>query len=226
MLDQRSTTIAMVTLAGLLALGGATGCSRSFIGLSSSSYAPKFQAAEFSDYRGKEVYMPGFANRAENTSVFYYYSTDGNRRYGGPLLASYFWYCFKSAFTHIGVKVYDGGAPASVPKLDVEFPSLTDAEFQFTVSLEGQGVPPFRKTYKVAAPPPQSDDLSYLAERAYAMNDLAFTTIAWDPEFRAAFMRAQPRAAQAQPAAVTAPSAPSAQPSALPPPPPPPPTGW
>jgi hypothetical protein len=212
-MNRRQAWVAMGLLAGVVLAGGTAGCGRSYVRLDSANYIPKFPPADFADYQNKSVYMPSFANRADNTTIFYYYGADGSRTYGGPVLASYFWYCFKNAFSHIGVRVYDRGAPQSVPKLEVEFPALSEVEYQFTVNLDSPGHKPFRKTYKVPAPPPASDDSTYLAERAYTMNDLAFTNIIYDPEFRAAFMEAQGPAAAPHPTA-----APSAVPPAPEPP--------
>lgn len=226
-MNRRQSWTALGLLAATMVAASGSGCGRSFVRLDSASYIPRFPPADFADYQNKSVYMPSFANRADNTTIFYYYGAEGSRSYGGPVLASYFWYCFKNAFTHIGVRVLERGAPQSVPKLEIEFPALSELEYQFTVTLDAPGRKPFRKSYKVPAPPPASDDATYLAERAYTMNDLAFTTIIYDPEFRSAFMQAQPPATPAPPAVPsTAPPAPDPTPPSPPTPPGSAPTTW
>ena len=110
--------LAVVWLVGLLACCAAWGCGQR-IYLSSSEYVSGIHAGDFSAYRGKSLLMPSFTNRAENTSIFYWYGADG-RRYGGPLLTSFFWYVFKEDFNHIGVTVFDKGAPAGSATLEVQ----------------------------------------------------------------------------------------------------------
>jgi len=52
--------------------------------------------------------MDAFTNSAGNTKSWAYYSPDKNLTYeASAQLESYFWYCFKKAFQHIGVNVLD-----------------------------------------------------------------------------------------------------------------------
>jgi hypothetical protein len=189
--------LAVVSMVSLLACVGATGCGQR-IYLSSSEYVPGIHAGDFSPFRGKSVLMPSFSNRAENTSIFYWYGAEG-RRYGGPVLTSFFWYVFKEDFNHIGVNVFDKGAPAGSPQLDVELVSLTESSFDLAVRLtpvQGQAL---RKNFHIAGPPVTGDDDYALKWRAYHMVDLAFASIIDDAEFRAAFVGVPPPAPQPAP---------------------------
>jgi hypothetical protein len=178
----------LVLLAGLLCLAVASGC-QTTIGLSSDRFVPQFDPAPLANYRGQAIVLRTFQNVDDNTSFYQYPGED--RRYGGPVLTSYFWYCFKSAFTRLGVNVFEEGqGPAGAPMMDVKLVRIAEAGFTVNVVVTGQpGQPPMQKSYSVAGPPITNPETSALEQRAYKMMSEVFWAVVSDPEFQAVVVR-------------------------------------
>jgi hypothetical protein len=172
-------------LAAFLFAGATSGCSR-VIGLNPDRYLPQFDPAPLANYRGAALVMRGFENADDNTTIFYY-PRSGPRMYGGPVLTSYFWYCFRTAFESLGVRVFDNGyAAADLPIMELRMIRLDENGYTVDVRVVAAGLQPvLHKRYSVAGPPLASLDLQALEARAYQMTTAVFLSIVNDPEFQA-----------------------------------------
>ena len=176
-----------------------TACSTSqYVYVQQDKYTPGFSARDFSDYKGKAIILNSFTNRAENTSIFYYYSDNENVKYeGSPTLHSYLWYCFKKAFIHIGVFVEEPKGPifseTIVPEgmkmMELEFNSFTDTELSCNINLFKEKKLIYQKNFAVSVPLIANRNSVYLEKNAYMMMDKVFTTIISDKGFREAFIK-------------------------------------
>jgi hypothetical protein len=185
---KRKPVTALLLLACLLTLA-ASGCKGAGvkIDLKQASYAPGFDTAGLAAYQGKSVFISDIANNAPNTSIWNYYSTTSTVYYEAmPTLHGYIWDCFVKAFERIGVKV--AADAANAPDLSLAFTSISAQEMVFDVVLSRTGEAPFRKQYKVAAPPARGVDPAALENRGYGQVDEAFFSIVSDPDFRRAFL--------------------------------------
>ena len=166
--------------------GATPGCS-TYVPLSEGRYLPQFDPAPLSDYRGRAILMRGFENIDDNTTIFMY-PRSGPRRYGGPALTSYFWYCFRSAFTRLGVRVFEEGQfmPSNIPVMDVRLVRIDEDSFTVDVSLlGGAGELPIQKRLTVPGPPLTLLHRDELEARAYRMMTSLFWAIVTDPQFHA-----------------------------------------
>jgi len=168
---------------GAVLLGG---CGGPTVYLNSDHFKPQFDASSLSSYRGKAIALRGFENADNNTTIFMY-PRSGPRRYGGPVLASYFWYCFRSGFEHLGLRVFDEmQAPANTPIVDVKLVRLEENSYTVAVhALGGAGQAPLEKPYTVNAPPVTSEEPADLEAHAYQMTSDLILQIAMDPQFQA-----------------------------------------
>ncbi len=164
-------------------------CSSSLVKvpLSASKYKSNIFKSEFSQYEGTQIYLEYIDNKAENTSIFYYYSPDGKIQYGDEALTSYFWYCFRSGLEDIGMGVYEDPPSDEVPSLNLTFFSLTDREFKFTIVLRKSGFLLLKKQYIVEMEESATMDKIILENKAYQLIDLTLQKILSDEEFQKAF---------------------------------------
>jgi hypothetical protein len=161
-----------------------SGCGTT-VGLSSDRYTPLFDAAPLAKYSGKTIVLRTFENVDDNTSFFLYQGA--GRRYGGPVLASYFWYCFKKSFAKLGVNVLEDGQPAlGVTTMGMSLKHINEAGFTVSVIASGAtGQPPLQKDYSIVGPPiTNPNDVPGLENRAYAMMSTLFANIVSDPQFQ------------------------------------------
>jgi hypothetical protein len=169
----------------LLALGLlASGCATT-IGLTSDRYTPLFDTASLANYNGKTVVLRSFENLDNDTSFFLY--RGAGRQYGGPVLTSYFWYCFKNSFAKLGVNVLDDGQaqPAGTPSVGVKLKHINENGFTVSVVAAGASGQPMEKDYSIVGPViTDPKDTAGLESRAYAMMSALFTNIVSDPQFQ------------------------------------------
>ena len=184
--SRKTSTVSLAAIAVTLSCL-ASGCGPS-IQLSSDRYFPLFDPAPLADYRGRAIVMRSFENVDEQTT-FYTYRGSG-QRYGGPVLSSYFWYCFRSAFERLGVEVLEeGGSSAAVPVMGMRLVRINDASFTADVMLAAPDGRALQKRYTVAGPPVASRAAPDLEQRAYQMVSSLFWAVAASPEFRAIVTR-------------------------------------
>jgi hypothetical protein len=203
-------SIILICILGFFLAGCATVGSTK-ITMNYDKYSPSFRAGDYSYMKGKKVILSTFSNQAQNTKAWSYSSVDNKYMYeGNATLESYYSYCFKKAFRHIGVKVVDyqyddrdyhyhhhywwgypgpGSyrAPKGVPEFQFVLTSLTDQEFKFKVLLFRNGETKLDKSYTVTMPPAGTDKITDLERRSYRLVDLAFTAIMKDGDFRRVF---------------------------------------
>lgn len=162
------------------------GCGGPTVYLNSDHFKPQFDAGSLSSYRGKAILLRGFENADNNTTIFMY-PRSGPRRYGGPVLTSYFWYCFRTGFEHLGIRVFEETqAPPNLPIVDVKLVRLEENGYTVTVHvLGGAGQMPLEKQYTVNAPPVTSEQPGDLEAHAYRMTSDLILQIATDPQFQA-----------------------------------------
>ncbi|HOO71271.1 MAG TPA: hypothetical protein PK926_05875 [Spirochaetota bacterium] len=176
----------------------AAGCLSSNVKLRQDTYIPSFNAEEFSEYKGKSIYLPSFVNRAENTTVWYYYSLDKKRKYLMNNLEQFFWNCFQDAFLHVGIFVYESGYPGQgvsvedrlkegLKEFRLQFSSMTDTEYRFIVTLCDRGSIVFQRKFIIPMDLPEIEDNAALEQRAFKMIDKSIRTILKDPDFKEAF---------------------------------------
>jgi len=168
-----------------------TGCSNVlvYIPLDAARYQSSISKSGFSEYDGTQIYLEYIDNKADNTSIFYYFSPDGKIQYGEAALTSYFWYCYRDALEAIGMRVYEESPPQGVPYLNLTFFSLTDCEFKFTIVLHNNGSSQLKKQYIVKMEKPTTRNKAILEQKAYQLIDLTLKTILSDEEFQRAFLK-------------------------------------
>lgn len=162
----------------------ASGCATT-IGLTSDRYTPLFDTAPLTQYNGKSIVLRSFENLDNNTSFFLYRGP--GRQYGGPVLTSYFWYCFKNSFAKLGVNVLDDGQaqPAGTPSVGVKLKRINEDGFTVSVVAAGASGQPVEKDYSIVGPAiTDPKDTAGLESRAYAMMSALFTNIVSDPQFQ------------------------------------------
>lgn len=166
----------------------ASGCATT-VGLTSDRYSPQLDAASLPGYSGKAIVIRGFENVDDNTTIFL--SPGQGRQYGGPVLTSYFWYCFKAAFTKLGVNVYEEGqGPAGAPAMEMKLAQINEAGFAVDVTVTGApGQPPLQKRYAITGPPITDQQTPALEKRAYQMMTALFWAIVSDPQFQSVALR-------------------------------------
>jgi hypothetical protein len=108
-------------------------------------------------------------------------------RYGGPVLTSYFWHCFRTAFERLGVRVFEEGqTPYLLPVMELALVHLGDDGFVADVRVDGPGTTlGLRKRYAINGPPLASNETAYLERRAYYMLSQLFWAIMADPQVMA-----------------------------------------
>ncbi len=174
--------LALVAAVALLVT--TAGCA-STIGLSSDRYTPTFDTAPLAKYSGRVILLRTFENVDNDTSFFLYRGP--GRQYGGPVLTSYFWYCFKNSFAKLGVTVLDDGQaqPAGTPSVGAKLKHINEAGFTVSVTASGASGQPLEKDYSIAGPPiTNPKDFAALESRAYAMMSALFASIVSDPQFQ------------------------------------------
>lgn len=176
-----------ISLATLVLLVSLSGCRRgTHVYVMQDKYTPQLHE-NLNVYKGTTVFLSDFTNRADNTSMFYYYSPDNGVTYeGAPSLQSYLWYCFQKAMTNLGMTVQsvDENPPAEVPEVQMTFTSLTDQEFKFEVTVLKGKQEVYKNSYAIAAPPSKDKRPVALEERAYRMVDAAISTVLFDQKFQ------------------------------------------
>jgi hypothetical protein len=207
--------IILFCIVGLF-LAGCGGAAGSKILMKQGKYTPQFRSGDYSRYKGKKLVMAGFTNQAGNTKAWSYNSADNKYMYEGDAqLESYYLYCFKKAFKHIGVNMVDyqyddryrddgyyhhhhgywwgapgpGNyrAPKGVPEFGLTLTSLTDQEFSFKVYLYKNGETKLEKDFTVKMSAAGTENVADLEKRSYRLVDLAFTTIMKDKDFQRVF---------------------------------------
>ena len=165
------------------------GC-RAAVKVSLNNYNPVF-TDEYSDYKGKPVYLMNFDNQANDTSIWYYYSLDKKFSYSiDDTLQNYFWYAFQNAFKKAGMGVSNADNPdLAAPAMWITLLSITDVSYQVRLTVEKREVTVFTEKYAVQEPPLAEKDrnLAALEQRAYAMTNRLIETIMKDSSFRKIF---------------------------------------
>jgi hypothetical protein len=186
----RGQSAIIITCAGIL-IFLIVGCTGSAIRLKSDRYMPLFSASEYGEYKGKQIYLYNIANHAGNSKIFYYRSETGRDPYESipSPLDAYFWVCFKKAFEHGGLEVWEKAAPAGVPSIQIVFDSISDRKFTFEVTLKKESERLFQKVFLVAKSQPPSQDPVQLEQGAYRMLDESVTAILKDSDFKKAFLK-------------------------------------
>jgi hypothetical protein len=153
------------------------------VDLSSQKYTPKFQTDKYSALKNKNMFLSSMTNNAKDTTVFYYFSPDFKIRYGKEALSSYFWYCFAKAFNRVGIVTYKDTAPSDIPEFTFEFDYLTDQKINCQVTVLKRYNVAYQRKFEIIMPAPESQEISYLEDRAYKMIDNIVTNILDDQNF-------------------------------------------
>ncbi len=197
-MKKRGKSFSIVFACGML-MSLLTSCASStYVYVQQDKYKPQFSAQDFRDYKGKSIVLNSFTNRAQNTSLFYYYSKDKKVCYeGSPSIQSYIWYCFKKAFMHVGVFVQgpQGGpfsatiVPEGMKLVEFELISLTDTNLEFNINLFKEIRMIYQKSFTITMPQSADQTPLSLENNAYKMMDEAFTAVLSDSGFKASFLK-------------------------------------
>jgi hypothetical protein len=163
------------------------GCAPTIV-LSSDAYRPNVDL-DMIAFRDKPIYLEGFSNNAQNTSIFYYYSEKQSVRYGGPSIQSYLWYCFEKALRKKEMRVYSEDNPPykEIPRFGLTFTSWTDEKFIARVKLVKEGKEVFSKIFTVNFTGLKGGSDHLLKQAAYHSIDRIICSIFGDAQFQEAF---------------------------------------
>jgi len=170
---------------------GATimGCAGVGVNVPLNNYKPMF-TDDYSVYKGKRVYLMNFDNQANDTTMWAYSSPDKKFSYSdNNLLQSYYWYAFENAFAKLGMLVSKIDNPdVTAPAMWVTLLSITDVNYNVSVTVQQRGVTAFTEKYTIPEPPLAEKDRNptALEERAYKMMNKLISTILKDPGFQKA----------------------------------------
>ena len=158
--------------------------------VSLQDYKPVF-TRDHRVYMGKSVYLMNFENQANDTTIWYYFSTDRKFSYGTKdLIHNYFWYGLRDALVKVGMIVTNVDNPdPNAPAMWLTLMSITDERFQVKVTVQRKGKPDFVEKYEVQESPLPSDDRkpADLEKRAYEMTNRLFETILDDSDLKKIF---------------------------------------
>jgi len=145
---------------------------------------------DYDVYKGKRVYLMNFENQANDTTIWTYSSPDKKFSYSdNNMLQNYFWYSFEKAFTQLGMLVSKMDNPdLAAPAMWVTLLSITDVNYQVSVTVQKRGITVFTEKYAVREPPLAEKDRNpaALEERAYKMTNNLISTILKDAGFQKA----------------------------------------
>ena len=152
-----------------------------------SEYKPHF-SKDWNQYKGKSICLMNFDNQANDTSIWYYYSTDQKLYYGADSsIHNYFWYAFYDAFANAGISVSSVDHPdLTAPAMWVTLRSITDERYTIRVRVQKKGASTLSKNYSIEEALPADADRSppVMAPRAYRMTNRLIETVMGDPEFQ------------------------------------------
>jgi hypothetical protein len=142
---------------------------------------------DWNQYKGKSIYLMNFDNQANDTSIWYYYSTDQKLYYGADsTIHNYFWYAFCDAFVTAGISVSSVDNPdVTAPAMWVTLRSLSDERYAIRMTVQKKRATILSKDYSVEeALPPEADRSPLLmAQRAYRMTNRLIESVLADPQF-------------------------------------------
>ena len=175
--------VGVFILTGLLICG----CDATRTRVQVGEYKPQF-TKDLSLYEGKSLYLMNFDNQANDTSIWYYYSSDKKLRYGADsTIHNYFWYAFNDAFIKAGMAVSSVDHPdLTAPAMWVTLRSITDERYNVRVTVQKRGARTFLKDYSVEETLPAEADRNpqLMAQRAYGMTNRLIESVLGDPEFQ------------------------------------------
>jgi hypothetical protein len=169
-----------------------SGCAGKTVRLAPDNYQPAFSTADVVSYKGKQLYLYSIAIHDRNAGAFFYRSENSRDTYDlAPVaLETYLWSCFKKAFERAGMTVWEKGASARVPIIQVRVDVISDRKFHFEAVLRRDDVRLFQKVMLVRMKPVVSRDPAKLEQGAYRMVDESVTALLKDADFHKAFLSA------------------------------------
>jgi hypothetical protein len=128
-----------------------------------------------------------FDNQANDTSIWYYYSANGNFRYSydDDVIHNYFWYSMEDYLSNIGTLVSNAYNPDSLaPALSMTLLSITDLQFRTKITIQKRGITTLQKIFTVSESPMLKKDRNIQAaeQRSYRMANRLFENILLDGE--------------------------------------------
>lgn len=164
-----------------------SGCAGRKTWVQITEYKPYF-TKEWSQYKGKSIYLMNFDNQANDTSIWYYYSKDQKLYYGtdSTTIHNYFFYAFFAAFANAGIAVSSIDHPdLTAPAMWVTLRSITDERYNVRVTVQKKGATLLRDYTTEEAPPAEEDrNPPVMAQRAYRMTNRLIESILGDPDFQ------------------------------------------
>ena len=188
-MNREKSTERLILLFGVFLLTGLviSGCASRRTWVQIGEYKPQF-TKDWSQYKGKSVYLMNFDNQANDTSIWYYYSRDNKFYYGADsTIHNYFWYAFNDAFINAGMDVSTVDHPdLTAPAMRVTLRSITDERYDVRVTVQKKGTSTLSKDYSVEESLPAEADRSpqVMAQRAYRMTNRLIECVLVDPEFQ------------------------------------------
>ena len=164
-----------------------SGCGARRTWVQVTEYKPHF-TRDWNQYKGKSIYLMNFDNQANNTSIWYYYSTDQKLYYGtDSTIHNYFWYAFYDAFANAGIAVSSVDHPdLTAPAMWVTLRSITDERYDIRVTVQKKGASTLSKDYSIEEALPAEADRSppAMAQRAYRMTNRLIESVLADSRFQ------------------------------------------
>jgi hypothetical protein len=169
-----------------------SGCAGKTVRLAPDNYQPAFSTADFGSYKGKQLYLYSIAIHDKKAGTFFYRSENSRDTYNlaSVALDAYLWSCFKKAFERTGMTVWEKGASARVPIIQLRVDAIDDRKFHFEAVLRRNDARLFQKVILVTMKPVASRDTAKLEQGAYRMVDESITALLKDNDFHKAFLSA------------------------------------
>ena len=173
-------SLLFIAILPILCMFLTAGSGQKTIWVQQDKYKPDLQNELYNVYKNKEIFLSYFTNKAEDTSIFYYYAKDQSIAYeGAPTLQSYLWYCFEKALISLNMLVYksDYPIPDEVSELQLAFTSWSDNNFTCNITLFKYGHIIYQDEIMVTFEPAATNNLDDLEQRAYKQMDKIISTI-------------------------------------------------
>jgi len=160
------------------------GCGRN-VYLSDNGYNPGAPVKNIKEYKDVQIYLGSFNNNAPNTRSYKYYSPDNSVSYStSSLVPDYVYYCFKKAFTEIGMKVNELD---EAPVIYLMINEIYGTGMKFDINLYRGDDLEYVKELAVTVPAVTGTtavDPALLERNAYNMIDAAVALVLNDKEFK------------------------------------------
>ncbi|MBN2401786.1 MAG: hypothetical protein JXN64_05255 [Spirochaetes bacterium] len=167
------------------------GCGDRNIRLSDDGYNTGASLKNIKGYKDTQINLGSFYNNAAKAKRYAYFSTDKSVSYStNSLLPDYMWYCFKKAFTEIGMLVNETD---EAPSLSLIINDINDTGLKCDINLYKDDGLEYVKELIVTMPAVSGtadSDPTLLEKKAYDMMDAVIAALLNDKEFKTSLSKA------------------------------------